>query len=91
MLLNYLWQRVGFEQATFVLKTIFFFITTGKSAVAILFAIVLHFITNLQLVRSKKEVQPFTVGLIGVLDEQIERFRLGPCRELGSHRRAFVL
>ena len=30
----------------------FFFITTGKTAVAILFATILHFITNLQLVKS---------------------------------------
>jgi hypothetical protein len=69
----------------------FFFITTGKTAVAILFATVLPFITNSQLVRST--VRPSTVSLIGVLDEKIERFRLGlwPCRELGSHRHEFVV
>jgi len=57
--------------------------------VAILFGNVLHFVTNLQLITAS--VRPSTVGLIRVLDEQIERFRLGlwPCQELGSHRHAF--
>jgi len=69
--------------------TLHFFFQPSATAVAILFGNVLHFVTNLQLI--KASVRPSTVGLIRVLDEQIERFRLGlwPCQELGSHRHAF--